>query len=209
MSALWFSHVRFSLSCSAVQIGHSEQELTKLKIPYKSGTAKYEETAKGQMIGGPHIDGFLKVLFCPTSHKLLGASCIGEQATEIIHIGQAVMSMGGTIEYFRDSVQVRTHHEQRGTKRRGLGGRGPAVLSRVALCSVPSRAELPNVRGAVENRRAGWTQQNGRERAQRCRTIVRRCATRHDEHKHVATNCLRRRNPQQSQHDISPRKRAL
>ena len=57
------------------------------------------------MIGGPHIDGFLKVLFCPTSHKLLGASCIGEQATEIIHIGQAVMSMGGTIEYFRDSVQ--------------------------------------------------------------------------------------------------------
>lgn len=42
-------------------VGHSEQELTKLKIPYKTGTAKYEETAKGQMMGGPHIDGFLKV----------------------------------------------------------------------------------------------------------------------------------------------------
>jgi len=85
-------------------VGHSEQELTKLKIPYKTGVAKYEETAKGQMMGGPHIDGFLKLLFCPTSHRILGVSAIGENATEIIHIGQAVMSLNGTIEYFRDSV---------------------------------------------------------------------------------------------------------
>jgi NAD(P) transhydrogenase len=85
-------------------VGHSEQELTKLRIPYKTGVAKYEETAKGQMMGGPHIDGFLKLLFCPSTHRLLGASAIGDSATEIIHIGQAVMSMGGTIEYFRDSV---------------------------------------------------------------------------------------------------------
>lgn len=93
-------------------VGHSEQELTKLKIPYKTGTAKYEETAKGQMMGGPHIDGFLKLMFCPTSHRLLGCSAIGESATEIIHIGQAVMSMNGTIEYFRDSVfNFPTYHE--------------------------------------------------------------------------------------------------
>jgi NAD(P) transhydrogenase len=85
-------------------VGHSEQELTKLRIPYKTGVAKYEETAKGQMMGGPHIDGFLKIMFCPTSHRLLGASAIGESATEIIHIGQSVMSLNGTIEYFRDSV---------------------------------------------------------------------------------------------------------
>lgn len=43
-------------------------------------------------------------MFCPTTHRLLGASAIGESATEIIHIGQSVMSLNGTIEYFRDSV---------------------------------------------------------------------------------------------------------
>jgi NAD(P) transhydrogenase len=85
-------------------VGLSEQELTRMKIPYEIGLCKFEETAKGQMIGGQHIDGFLKLLFCPTTHKLLGCSAIGESAVEIIHIGQAIMSQGGTIEYFRDSV---------------------------------------------------------------------------------------------------------
>lgn len=51
-----------------------------------------------------HIDGFLKLLFCPNTRKLLGCCAIGESASEIIHIGQVVMSMGGTVEYFRDSV---------------------------------------------------------------------------------------------------------
>lgn len=85
-------------------VGRSEQALTAAKIPYEVGKAKFEEIAKGQMIGGQNIDGFLKLLFCPNTRKLLGASAIGESATEIIHIAQAVLSMGGSVEYFRDSV---------------------------------------------------------------------------------------------------------
>lgn len=85
-------------------VGQSEQELTRAKIPYEVGMAKFEETAKGQMVGGQHIDGFLKLIFCPTTKKLFGCHCIGESSTEIIHIAQAVLNFGGTIEYFRDSV---------------------------------------------------------------------------------------------------------
>ena len=85
-------------------VGKSEQQLTQQKIPYEVGKAKFEETAKGQMIGGQNIDGFLKLLFCPKTRKLLGASAIGESATEIIHIAQAVLSMSGQVDYFRDSV---------------------------------------------------------------------------------------------------------
>ena len=48
--------------------------------------------------------GLLKLLFHRTTRKLLGVHCIGETATEIIHIGQAVMSLDGTIDYFRDTV---------------------------------------------------------------------------------------------------------
>lgn len=84
-------------------IGKSEQELIREKTPYAIGVAKFSETAKGQMIG-QDIDGFLKLLFCPRTHKLFGCHAIGENAAEIIHIGQAVLSFGGNIEYFRDSV---------------------------------------------------------------------------------------------------------
>lgn len=48
--------------------------------------------------------GFLKIIFCPHTRKLLGVHAIGENATEIIHIGQVVLTMGGTIDYFRDHV---------------------------------------------------------------------------------------------------------
>jgi NAD(P) transhydrogenase len=48
--------------------------------------------------------GLLKILFDPQSLKILGVHVIGERAAEIIHIGQAVMSLGGTIEYLRDAV---------------------------------------------------------------------------------------------------------
>jgi NAD(P) transhydrogenase len=54
------------------------------------------------MLGG--ADGFLKLIFHAETLKLLGVHAIGEGATEIIHIGQVVMSQGGTIEYFRSSV---------------------------------------------------------------------------------------------------------
>ena len=58
--------------------------------------------AKSQMVGDP--TGLLKILFSPETLKVLGVHAIGESATEIISIGQCVMALDGTIEYFRDSV---------------------------------------------------------------------------------------------------------
>ena len=83
-------------------VGRTEQELTTARIPYEVGIAKYEELAKGQIVGDD--TGMLKLLFDPTSLRLLGVHVIGEGATELIHIGQAVLALGGTIEYFRDTV---------------------------------------------------------------------------------------------------------
>jgi NAD(P) transhydrogenase len=83
-------------------VGKTEQELTAAKIPYEIGLSKFEELAKGQMLGAD--TGLLKILFDPRSRKLLGVHIFGENATEIVHIGQAVLAFGGTIEYFRDTV---------------------------------------------------------------------------------------------------------
>ena len=83
-------------------VGRTEQQLTEARIPYEVGVAKYEELAKGQILGDD--TGLLKLLFDPESLRLLGVHVIGEGATELIHIGQAVLALGGTIEYFRDTV---------------------------------------------------------------------------------------------------------
>eukprot|EP01135_Chromosphaera_perkinsii_P007333 Nk52_evm2s785 gene=Nk52_evmTU2s785 len=83
-------------------VGKSEEQLTEEKVAYEVGISRYEELAKGQMLGGGL--GFLKLLFCPDSLKLLGVHAIGEGATEIIHIGQTILSLGGTVDYFRESV---------------------------------------------------------------------------------------------------------
>jgi len=83
-------------------VGQTEEQLTKAKIPYEVGVARYAELAKGQMLGDE--DGILKLLFHPETLKLLGVHAVGDQAAEIIHIGQAILATGGTIEYFRDSV---------------------------------------------------------------------------------------------------------
>jgi len=83
-------------------VGQTELALTQEKIPFEVGIAKYEELAKAQIVGDQ--TGMLKVIFHPETRKLLGIHAIGESATEIIHIGQAVMALGGTMEYFRDTV---------------------------------------------------------------------------------------------------------
>jgi NAD(P) transhydrogenase len=83
-------------------IGKTEQELTMAKIPYETGLARFVELARGGIMGLEI--GMLKLLFDPTTYKLLGVHIIGETATELIHIGQAVISFGGTLEYFRDTV---------------------------------------------------------------------------------------------------------
>jgi len=83
-------------------VGRSEQELTRARVPYAVGVARFHELARGQMLG--NRTGLLKLLFAPDSLALLGVHVIGETATELIHIGQAVLSLGGTIEYFRETV---------------------------------------------------------------------------------------------------------
>ena len=83
-------------------VGQTEEQLTKDKVPYEIGLSRYSELAKGQMLGDEQ--GLLKLLFHTETLKLLGVHIIGERAAEIIHIGQAVLSFGGTIEYFRDTV---------------------------------------------------------------------------------------------------------
>ncbi len=83
-------------------VGKNEQQLTAERVPYEVGIARFGEIARGQIAGDR--SGMLKLLFDRNTRKLLGVHVIGESATEIIHIGQAVMALGGTIDYFRDTV---------------------------------------------------------------------------------------------------------
>ena len=83
-------------------VGKTEQELTAERVPYEIGKALYENVTKAQMVGDRA--GMLKLIFDPDTLKLLSVHAIGDEATEIIHIGHAVIALGGTIEYFRDNV---------------------------------------------------------------------------------------------------------
>jgi NAD(P) transhydrogenase len=83
-------------------IGQTEQALTAAGTPYEVGIARYREIARGQLIADPH--GLLKLLFHPVSRRLLGIHAIGTGATELIHIGQAVMVAGMPIDYFVESI---------------------------------------------------------------------------------------------------------
>jgi len=71
-------------------------------VPYGVGIARYREIARGQLIGDDR--GMLKLLFNRQTRELLGVHAIGEGATELIHIGQAVMANHGKIDYFIDTV---------------------------------------------------------------------------------------------------------
>jgi NAD(P) transhydrogenase len=83
-------------------VGRNEEELAKADIPYGVGIARYREIARGQLIGDE--TGLLKLLFHRRTRQLLGVHAIGEGATELIHIGQAVMAYHGQINYFIDTV---------------------------------------------------------------------------------------------------------
>jgi NAD(P) transhydrogenase len=83
-------------------VGQTEETLTANRVPYEVGIAKYSELAKSMMLGDEA--GMLKLLFDPQTRKLLGVHAIGQRATEIIHIGQAVLFYGGSVEYFRNMV---------------------------------------------------------------------------------------------------------
>jgi NAD(P) transhydrogenase len=83
-------------------VGKTEDELTQAAIPYELGKAQYKEIARGQILGSQ--TGLLKLIFHLDTRELLGVHIIGEGASELIHIGQAVMAFGGTVEYFVNTV---------------------------------------------------------------------------------------------------------
>ncbi len=86
------------LSC----VGQNEDQLTKDCVPYEIGVARYSESARGQIRGDG--SGVLKLIFHRETKKLLGTHCIGSQATELVHIGQAVQSLGGGLDFFLSNV---------------------------------------------------------------------------------------------------------
>ena len=83
-------------------VGKTEAQLTDAGIPYEAGIAQYKELARGQLLGDN--DGMLKLLIHQENLTILGVHAIGTGATELIHIGQAVMALGGTVEYFVNNV---------------------------------------------------------------------------------------------------------
>ncbi|GAA4404815.1 Si-specific NAD(P)(+) transhydrogenase [Tsukamurella soli] len=83
-------------------VGATEADLTKDAIPYEVGVSRYRELARGQLAGDSA--GVLKLLVSTEDLRLLGVHIFGTSATELVHIGQAVMGCGGTVEYLVDAV---------------------------------------------------------------------------------------------------------
>jgi NAD(P) transhydrogenase len=83
-------------------IGKTEDQLTHECIPFEVGVSRYRELARGQIIGDSY--GVLKLLVSPEDHQLLGVHVFGTGATELVHIGQAVMGCGGTVDYLVEAV---------------------------------------------------------------------------------------------------------
>ena len=83
-------------------VGETEQELTRDRVPYETGIAHYKEIARGQILGDD--SGMVKLIFHREDGRLLGAHCIGSGATELVHVGQAVLGLGGGLDYFIRTV---------------------------------------------------------------------------------------------------------
>jgi NAD(P) transhydrogenase len=83
-------------------VGKTEEQLTDEDVPYEVGIAYYREIARGQIRGD--TTGRLKLIFHRETKQLLGVHIIGEGAAELLHIGQAVLTLKGTIDYFADTV---------------------------------------------------------------------------------------------------------
>jgi NAD(P) transhydrogenase len=82
--------------------GKTEEKLTEEDVPYEVGLAYYRETARGQIKGD--TTGRLKIIFHRETREVLGVHIIGDEAAELVHIGQAVMILKGTVDYFADTV---------------------------------------------------------------------------------------------------------
>jgi len=83
-------------------VGEPEHVLTERREPYEVGIARYREIARGQILGDE--DGLLKLLFSRQDGRLLGVHIIGTGATELLHIGQTVIGLGGGLDYFLRTV---------------------------------------------------------------------------------------------------------
>jgi NAD(P) transhydrogenase len=83
-------------------IGKTEEQLTDEDVPYEVGVAYYREIARGQIRGD--TTGRLKIIFHRETRKILGVHIIGEGASELLHIGQVVLILDGTVDYFVDTV---------------------------------------------------------------------------------------------------------
>jgi NAD(P) transhydrogenase len=82
--------------------GQTEDALTRSSVPYEVGISRYRELARGQIVGDTY--GMLKLLVSTQTRKLLGVHVFGTQATELVHVGQAVMTCGGTVDQLVDTV---------------------------------------------------------------------------------------------------------
>jgi NAD(P) transhydrogenase len=83
-------------------IGMSEEECREKGVPYECGVARFRETSRGHIMGLQ--SGFMKMLFALETRRLLGVHIMGEGATELIHIGQAVLNLEGTLDYFVENT---------------------------------------------------------------------------------------------------------
>lgn len=83
-------------------VGMTEEEVRKRKIPYECGIARFRETSRGHIIGMD--SGMLKMIFSLKTRRLLGCHIVGEGSTELVHIGQAVINLKGTLEYFVENT---------------------------------------------------------------------------------------------------------
>lgn len=83
-------------------VGMSEEEVRAKRIPYECGLARFRETSRGHIMG--LSGGLLKMIVSLDTRKLLGVHIVGEGATELVHIGQAVLNLGGTLDYFLENT---------------------------------------------------------------------------------------------------------
>jgi NAD(P) transhydrogenase len=83
-------------------VGESEESLKRSKIDYVVGRARYSDNARGLITGD--VEGMTKIIVHRTSRRVIGVHVIGERATEIIHVGHAVMHLGGTVDAFIEMV---------------------------------------------------------------------------------------------------------
>jgi len=97
----WFPYGVYSVPEMST-VGMSEEEVNELGIPYEVGVARFSETSRGHIMG---LDrGMLKMLVSLKTRRLLGVQIVGEGATELIHIAQAVLNLKGTVDYFVENT---------------------------------------------------------------------------------------------------------